>query len=205
LSYSPTEQGNTGQLCSQSGQRRMERLWSLAIATSGNRWQMGSLPNPQNHRKTVAVGCGRLLGPAGKEGVDGSSPSEGLLFSLLSRRFCADAGLTFRRPRDVHACPRLARRALRASRTLMGVLAPVARELAAVAVDHRQAGAHVAGDVEAVRPRGCRGGSQRRERAAPGRRSARCEEARSIGRLIAATGWLHARGSATSRGRRRSR
>jgi hypothetical protein len=55
-----------------------------------------------------------------------------------------------------------------------------------------------------VRPRGCRGGSQRRERAAPGRRSARCEEARSIGRLVAATGWLHARGFATSRDRRRS-
>jgi hypothetical protein len=56
-----------------------------------------------------------------------------------------------------------------------------------------------------VRPRGCRGGSQRREWAARGRRSARCEEARSIGRLVPATGWLHARGFATSRDRRRSK
>jgi hypothetical protein len=56
-----------------------------------------------------------------------------------------------------------------------------------------------------VRLSGCRGGSRRRGRAAPGRRSVRCEEARSSGRLGAVTGRLHARGFATSRGRRRSR
>jgi hypothetical protein len=57
---------------------RMERLWSLAVATSGNRWQMGPGQNPQNHAETVAVGCDQLpTGSHGKEGVDGSSPSEG--------------------------------------------------------------------------------------------------------------------------------
>ena len=45
----------------------MERLWSLAGATSGNRWQIGRPRKRPNQAKTVD----------GKEGVDGSSPSEG--------------------------------------------------------------------------------------------------------------------------------
>jgi len=56
----------------------MERLWSLAGATSGNRWQMLRARKPQKQAKTVAMGCDRLpIGAHGKEGVDGSSPSEG--------------------------------------------------------------------------------------------------------------------------------
>ncbi len=58
---------------------RMERLWSRAVTTSGNRWQMRRARKPQNQAKTVAAGCDRLpRGAHGKEGVDGSSPSEGL-------------------------------------------------------------------------------------------------------------------------------
>jgi hypothetical protein len=58
----------------------MERLWSLvAVATSGNRWQMHEPRNRLQQAKTVATGCDRLpIGAHGKEGVDGSSPSEGL-------------------------------------------------------------------------------------------------------------------------------
>ncbi len=57
----------------------MERLWSLAVATSGNRWQMQEARKPPKQAKTVAAGCDQL--PIdGKEGVDGSSPSEGFFF-----------------------------------------------------------------------------------------------------------------------------
>jgi hypothetical protein len=56
----------------------MERLWSLAVATSGNRSQMAKPRKRLRQAKTVAVGCDRLrIGAHGKEGVDGSSPSEG--------------------------------------------------------------------------------------------------------------------------------
>jgi hypothetical protein len=56
----------------------MERLWSLAVATSGNRWQMGTPRKRLKQAETVAIGCDQLpQGPDGKEGVDGSSPSEG--------------------------------------------------------------------------------------------------------------------------------
>jgi len=56
----------------------MERLWSLAVATSGNRWQMQEARKPLKQAKTVAAGCDQLpIGAHGKEGVDGSSPSEG--------------------------------------------------------------------------------------------------------------------------------
>jgi len=61
----------------------MERLWSLAVATSGNRWQMHEPRNRLQQAKTVATGCDRLpIGAHGKEGVDGSSPSEGFTKSL---------------------------------------------------------------------------------------------------------------------------
>jgi hypothetical protein len=56
----------------------MEPLWSPAVATGSNRWQMGGRPERLKQAKTVAVGCDRLPEPFhGKEGVDGSSPSEG--------------------------------------------------------------------------------------------------------------------------------
>ena len=60
------------------GAGRMERLWSPAGATSGNRWQMPTPRKRDKQAKTVAVGCDQLPPNLdGKEGVDGSSPSEG--------------------------------------------------------------------------------------------------------------------------------
>jgi hypothetical protein len=57
----------------------MEPLWSPVAATGGNRWQIGSAQTRPKQAKTVAVGCDRLpMEVHGKEGVDGSSPSEGL-------------------------------------------------------------------------------------------------------------------------------
>ena len=57
----------------------VEHLWSRAGATSGNWWQMGTARRRLKQAKTVAMGCDRLpIGAHGKEGVDGSSPSEGL-------------------------------------------------------------------------------------------------------------------------------
>jgi hypothetical protein len=56
----------------------MERLWSLAVATSGNRWQIGRPPKPLKQAKSVAVVCDWLPPTLnGKEGVSGSSPEEG--------------------------------------------------------------------------------------------------------------------------------
>src|SRR5919198_4725040 len=56
----------------------MEPLWSPVVATGGNRSQITEPQKRQKQAKTVAVGCHRLpRGSHGKEGVDGSSPSEG--------------------------------------------------------------------------------------------------------------------------------
>jgi hypothetical protein len=56
----------------------VEPLWSPVVATGGNQSQIGFAREPQEQAKTVAVGCPRLpIGAHGKEGVDGSSPSEG--------------------------------------------------------------------------------------------------------------------------------
>jgi hypothetical protein len=47
---------------------KMERLWSLAGATGGNRWQMPRLRKRLKQAKTVATGCDRLpLDLDGKE------------------------------------------------------------------------------------------------------------------------------------------
>jgi hypothetical protein len=46
------------------------------VATGGNQQQIASGPEAQEQAKTVAVGCDQLP-ENGKEGVDGSSPSEG--------------------------------------------------------------------------------------------------------------------------------
>jgi hypothetical protein len=57
----------------------MEPLWSPVVATVGNQWQIAEARKRRNQAQTVAVGCYRLpFGAHGKEGVDGSSPSEGL-------------------------------------------------------------------------------------------------------------------------------
>ena len=56
----------------------MERLWSPAVATGGNRWQIEQPRKRLKQAKPVAVGCDESPGHEnGKEGVDGSSPSEG--------------------------------------------------------------------------------------------------------------------------------
>src|SRR5512146_2964456 len=56
----------------------MEHSWSRAVAASGTQWQNAPPRNPLKQAKTVAVGCDWLpIGAHGKEGVDGSSPSEG--------------------------------------------------------------------------------------------------------------------------------
>ena len=66
----------------------MERLWSLVGATSGNRRQMPEARNRPRQAKTVATGCDQLpLKLDGKEGVDGSSPSEGSAKAPESGRF----------------------------------------------------------------------------------------------------------------------
>jgi hypothetical protein len=51
----------------------MEPLWSPAVATGGNRWQMGTAQKRLRQAKTVAVGCDRLPESFhGKEEVDRS-------------------------------------------------------------------------------------------------------------------------------------
>src|SRR5207247_2313656 len=64
--------------CCLDSLQRMEPLWSQAVAISGNRSQMRQRQKRLKQAKTLAVGCHRLPpGAHGKEGVDGSSPSEG--------------------------------------------------------------------------------------------------------------------------------
>jgi hypothetical protein len=56
----------------------MKPLWSPVVATSGNRRQMGGRRDGSDKLKSFAVGCDQLPESFhGKDGVDGSSPSEG--------------------------------------------------------------------------------------------------------------------------------
>jgi hypothetical protein len=56
----------------------MERLWSRAVATGATGGKCGNVENGSDSRKPVAVGCHQLPQKChGKEGVDGSSPSQG--------------------------------------------------------------------------------------------------------------------------------
>ncbi len=74
---------------------RMERLWSLAGATSGNRWQTRRPRKRRIQAKTVATGCDQLpIGAHGKEGVDGSSPSEGSAKAAEIAAFCVKGTCT---------------------------------------------------------------------------------------------------------------
>ena len=138
--------------CSHDRQLRMEPLWSPAVARGGNWSQMGRPRKRLKQAKAVAVGCHRLPEMFhGKEGVDGSSPSEGFSFCLLSGCFrCLD----WRRPRASASTRRPPASTVGRSPALSvveqadRVLASVAGEVAVVAVDHGQAGAHVAGEVE---------------------------------------------------------
>jgi hypothetical protein len=71
----------------------MEHLWSPAGATGGNQWQIQSTPRRLKQAKRQPVAThGNGFGAHGKEGVDGSSPSEGftkgqqMAFLLPQRR-----------------------------------------------------------------------------------------------------------------------
>jgi hypothetical protein len=78
---------------SQHRQLNVEPLWSPAVATRGNRWQTARPLKRPRQAKTVAVGCDQLPESFhGKEGVDGSSPSEGLHKAPANRRFCVVCG-----------------------------------------------------------------------------------------------------------------
>ena len=67
------------ELCCHIRLRGMEPLWSPVVATRGKQRQIDRAPKPQKQAKAVAIGCDRLPREVhGKEGVDGSSPSEGL-------------------------------------------------------------------------------------------------------------------------------
>ena len=96
-------------------------------------------------------GCSRYavanrIGAYGKEGVDGSSPSEG--FGLLpAHRLFVLSGSAGVRSFDVHAESTSVHRSnggVGCVEELDRVLASVAGEVAVMAIDHRQAGAHVA-------------------------------------------------------------
>src|SRR5215207_4842206 len=72
------------------------------------------------------------------------------VFSCLADAFVvsADGDRELRRPRSVHQRPPWTLAGAELVEQADRVLASVAREVAVVAVDHRQAGAHVAGEVE---------------------------------------------------------
>src|SRR6266516_789913 len=56
----------------------MEPLWSPLVATGGNQRQIDRRLKPQKQAKSVATSCHRLRAAShGKEGADGSNPSEG--------------------------------------------------------------------------------------------------------------------------------
>ena len=56
----------------------MEPLWSPGVATGGNQRQIDATRKPRKQVESVATGCHQLPETFhGKEGVDGSSPSEG--------------------------------------------------------------------------------------------------------------------------------
>src|SRR6266571_377352 len=65
----------------------MEHLWSPAGATSGNQRQIARPRNGRKQAKSLALSCRPLPEPYGKEGVDGSSPSEGSQKFLLISPF----------------------------------------------------------------------------------------------------------------------
>jgi hypothetical protein len=82
MTTSQTEKGSrlriSDEVCCLDGLQKMEPLWSPVVANSGNKAHIGRGRNWRKHAETVAAGCNQLRpGKDGKEGVDGSSPSEG--------------------------------------------------------------------------------------------------------------------------------
>jgi hypothetical protein len=69
----------------------MEPLWSPVVAIGGNHSQIPRARKRQKQAKSVAAGCHRLPETFhGKEGVDGSSPSEGMTYLQMSYFCCLD-------------------------------------------------------------------------------------------------------------------
>jgi hypothetical protein len=84
----------------------------------------------------------------GKEGVDGSSPSEGFRLLPAQRRISLSSSAASS-PISVHrASTSVHHGRVEVVEQADRVLASIAGEVAVVAVDHGQAGAHVAGEVE---------------------------------------------------------
>src|SRR5437763_3732301 len=79
------------------------------------------------------------------ESVRGLQLSPCLVIAFV---FSADGGWLFRRPPSVHQRPRVGLGCIERIEELDRVLASVAGEVAVVAVDHGQAGAHLAREVE---------------------------------------------------------
>jgi hypothetical protein len=72
-------------------------LWSPVVATVGNQRQIAQGLKPRKQVKSVAIGCHRLPEKFhGKEGVDGSSPSEGSAKVVHSRTFLFGCTCTVR-------------------------------------------------------------------------------------------------------------
>src|SRR6266487_2727633 len=70
------------------GSHHISSLWSPVVATGGNRSQIAHPRKRWKQAKTVAVGCDQLPREVhGKEGVDGSSPSEGFYEVPANRHF----------------------------------------------------------------------------------------------------------------------
>src|SRR6266511_4537191 len=77
----------------------MEPLWSPVVATVGNRRQIDGTSKSRKQAKTVACGCDRLPERFhGKEGVDGSSPSEGFRRGPGNRPFLGTCRLSVLKP-----------------------------------------------------------------------------------------------------------
>src|SRR5262249_53552451 len=75
----------------------VEPLWSPGVANAGNWSQIRRGRKRPKQAKTVAVRCDRLpFGAHGKEGVDGSSPSEGFTKVPANRHFVVACSLNVR-------------------------------------------------------------------------------------------------------------
>ena len=134
-----------------------------------NRWQAVANGTASKKRlkqaKTVAAGCDRLP-ESGKEGVDGSSPSEGLRLLPAQRPFSLFPSAAEARVSVHRASTNVHRGCVEVVEQPDRVLASVAGEVAVVTIDHRKAGAH---SGKARRWRGRHGG-QRSRRCAGDRR-----------------------------------
>src|SRR5438874_12237267 len=72
----------------------MEPLWSPVVATGGNQPQTDRARRRRKQAKSVATVCHQWPEKFhGKEGVDGSSPSEGSANAPQKEVFCIRAGL----------------------------------------------------------------------------------------------------------------